>query len=1008
MMCNISPKRQPAAVSNEGRVAAHGLLRRLCKHPKQKRSLGQAFADGGASIDEKAVYLPKKIRRGMTTKLKMMAPILGVFLCFLLPTAAIAQIGATLHGVVADPSGAVVPGAAITLAQGDRVLQHTKSGADGRYAFNPVAPGAYTVTVTAKGFAPLSIPDVQLSSGATKELKLELSIAVEQEEVTVTDESRSVGLSPDQNSSAVVIKGGDLDALSDDPDELQNELQALAGPAAGPNGGQIFIDGFEGGQIPPKSSILEIRVNQNPFSAEFDRIGYGRVEIITKPGSQKFNGMVSGFETTSNLNSKNPLVAEEPFYAFYSGYGNVSGPVGKKAAYFFNFFGMNRDTQTIVNALDPENPSANITEAFPNPSSILQISPRFDFQLGSMNNITIRDSFFRSVASGSGVGTLNLPSQASDSNDKENTLQIGDTMVINPHLVNETHFQWRRIRNEQMAVNPTTPAVSVQGAFTQGGASSGVVQDHQDNFELQNYSTETVGSHVLRFGTRLRATRDANSSTSGANGTYTFSSLGGFEAETPSLYSQTVISNPVARAILFDGAMFVQDDWKARRDLVLSMGLRFEGQNWINDHADWGPRVAFAWSPGYQGKGAAKTVVRGGYGWFYNRFSVPSSFSSSAGTPYVIQTIHDNQINQKSYVVDDPPFYDPNAAQPASVLESAASSVPSYHTIDSHFHAALDMQGGVGVDRQILKALTGNVTYLYTQGVHQYLSNNVTAPEFDPATYSVIGSAPAIYNYQFQSGGFYRQQQLILTANAHFKHASFTSNYTLNYAKSDTQGATSFPTVAQDPGFDYGRANFGIRNRFFLLLTYKAPYGIIFAPLLAAQSGTPYNLTIGSDLTGNNQFNARPTYGMCGAADVVSTPFGCLDTNPVGKSETIIPYNLGTGPANVVFHMRASKTIGVGPHVKSEEGDGFQNTSVSGRGLSGNGGGVKLDEKTPRKFNITFVAVALNCLNIVNWGPPNGVMESPLFGQTQSLASGPYSGPTPGNRTILFSTNFSF
>ena len=943
----------------------------------------------------------------MITNLRALALSIALLFCFLSPAQASAQQGAALRGVVVDPTGAVIPGAVISLSTGDRV-QYTKSAPDGHYAFNSLAAGTYSVSVSAKGFAPLTIPDVELAAGEAKDLKLSLAIAVEQEQVTVNDESQNVGLSPDQNSSALVIKGGDLDALSDDPDELQSELQALAGPAAGPNGGQIFIDGFEGGQIPPKSSILEIRVNQNPFSAEFDRIGYGRIEIITKPGSQKFNGSVAGFESTSPLNTNNPLVAQKPFYDFFATFGNVSGPIGKKAAYFLNVFGLDRQTQTIIDALNPANPSTNFTQAFPNPSSILQISPRIDFQFGSKHNITIRDSFFRSAASGGGVGTLNLPTQATSSNDKENSLQIGDTVVINPSLVNETHFQWRRIRNNQSAAN-FTPAVTVQGAFTEGGASSGVVQDHQDDFELQNYSTETVGSHVLRFGTRLRAERDANYSTSGANGTYTFSSLPSFQAGTPSLYSQTVVSNPLARVLLFDGALFLQDDWKARRDLVMSLGLRFEAQNRISDHADWGPRLAFAWSPRYQGKGAAKTVVRGGYGWFYNRFTVPNSSQSASATPYIVQTIHDNRINQKSYVVDNPTFFNPNAPQPQSVLAAAGTTVPSYHTIDPHFHAALDMQGGIGVDRQITKALTGNITYLYTQGVHQYLTDNVTAPDFNPATYTVNGTVPAAYNYQFQSGGFYRQQQLIVTAKAHFKHVSFDSNYTLNYANSDTQGATTVPTVETNPGFDFGRASFGIRNRMFFLLTYTAPGGIIFAPLLSAQSGTPYNFTVGSDLTQNNQFNARPAYGVCGDAGVVSTPFGCLDTNPVGKGEQIVPYNLGTGPANVVFHMRASKTIGVGPRIKPQ-GDAGQNvnTSVSGRGLSGNGGGVTLDEKLPRKFNITFVAVALNCLNIVNYGPPNGVMESPLFGKTQSLASGPYSGPTPGNRTVLFFTSFSF
>ena len=332
----------------------------------------------------------------MRTRLWAQAAILAVFLCLFTSRFAIAQDGATLHGVVVDPSGAVIPGAAITLARGSRIL-HAKSGADGRYAFSSLAAGTYTVSATAKGFSPLSLPDIELSAGVAKELKLSLSIAVEQEQVTVSDESQNVGLSSDQNSSAMVIKGGDLDALSDDPDELQNELQALAGPAAGPNGGQIFIDGFEGGQIPPKSSILEIRVNQNPFSAEFDRIGYGRVEIITKPGSQKLHGMVSGFESTSNLNTNNPLVAEKPFYDFYSGFGNVSGPVGKKAAYFLNIFGMNRQTQAIIDALNPADPATNITETYPNPSSILQISPdsTFSSTASTTSRFVIRSSGLR-------------------------------------------------------------------------------------------------------------------------------------------------------------------------------------------------------------------------------------------------------------------------------------------------------------------------------------------------------------------------------------------------------------------------------------------------------------------------------------------------------------------------------------------------------------------------------------------------------------------------------------
>ena len=205
------------------------------------------------------------------------------FAALSLPAFAAGQTS-TLHGQVQDPSGAVISGAAVSLSQAGQTLHRPVKAPTAAISFQSVPPGSYTITATAKGFASFTPPDVVVTAGETKELNLPLAIAVEQQEVLVTGENQGVGISSDQNAGAMVIKGNDLDALSDDPNELQNELQALAGPAAGPNGGQIYIDGFEGGQIPPKSSILEIRVNQNPFSAEYDRIGYGRVEIITKPG----------------------------------------------------------------------------------------------------------------------------------------------------------------------------------------------------------------------------------------------------------------------------------------------------------------------------------------------------------------------------------------------------------------------------------------------------------------------------------------------------------------------------------------------------------------------------------------------------------------------------------------------------------------------------------------------------------------------------------------------------
>jgi hypothetical protein len=286
-----------------------------------------------------------------------------------------------------------------------------------------------------------------------------------------------------------------------------------------------------------------------------------------------------------------------------------------------------------------------------------------------------------------------------------------------------------------------------------------------------------------------------------------------------------------------------------------------------------------------------------------------------------------------------------------------------------------------------------------------------SAPVFNPASDAVESPLPSVYRYQFQSEGIYEQHEMIVNASARFHGLSVRGVYALNRTRSDTQGVTYVPSDARNIGLDYGRPTFGLTNDVFLLATYAAPHGFVIAPLLAAQSGVPYNFVIGSDLTENNQFNARPTYGPCGAAGVVSTRYGCLDTDPAGKGETIVPYGLGTGPANVVMHIRVSKVIGIGPKIKGESGVNFggqQNGDVNGRGLSGGQAVPKIDAAVRRKYSLTLIGAGLNLFNIVNLGPPNGTLESPLFGKSQSLGSGTYGSITPGNRTVFVQAVFAF
>jgi hypothetical protein len=985
-----------------------------------------------------------------------------------------AQTTSNLHGQITDPSGAIVPGASVSLKSSGNSFT-AKSDSGGNYTFNGVTPGSYTLSTTVPGFTPFSESGITIPPGQAKLLNVTLSIATQDQQITVTAEGNQVSTDPGNNADQVVIKGKDLDALSDDPDELQDELQALAGPAAGPAGGQIYIDGFTGGQLPPKSSIREIRVNQNPFSAEFDRLGYGRIEILTKPGTDKTHGQVEASGNDSSFNAQNPILnqntpageppIQEPSYYSTRYQGGIGGALSTKASYNLGFFVRQNQGVNIVDTLvpDPANNYLNTNGIFSNaaytsPSSRYDLSPRFDFALGQNNTLTVNYEYYRSAQSNAGVGENSLISQAYRSRNEENTFTLSDTQVLGKDLVNDTRFRYRRIRSQQEAANDT-PSVSIQGGLTTGGNSSQTSQDHQNQYEFQDYATLSHGNQAIHFGTRLRAYNDTNLSLSGTNGSYTFTSLGAYsitlrdEAEGKTQaqiiadggganqYSVTNVNKATASATLFDAALYLQDDWKVSDKFNLGLGLRYEAQNFIHDKADFGPRVSLAYAVA-RGKRKPTTVIRAGYGWFFQRFTVPGSFSSNAGTPYVINAIHNNDPftgtpNQESFIANAPAFLlanptDPNSPalkQPNSSLTTSGVA-PSYSSIDPHFHAAIDMQGAVGIDHQFGKNTTSNVTYLYAQGVHQYLTNNVTAPILDLATYTTTTN-PAVpsprNNEQYQSAGIYRQSQIIVSANSRYKRFSIFGNYSFNTAKGDTDGVTSAPSDPYNIGLDYGRTPYDNHNRGFLFGNYTAPYAISVSPFLAFNSGAPFNITTGENTSGNNQFNFRPTYSPdCAAtatAGVAATPYGCLDLGTIAGHK-LVPFDAGNGPNNVSLNLRLAKVIGIGPKLaKGSQGPGGGGPrggpgGLNGRGLSGNSGGPgRIDQSVPRKYNINISAFASNILNHENLGTPSGVLLnrqsgtptlSSLFTRSQSLAGGFFGASSAGNRTINLQVSFNF
>ena len=260
-------------------------------------------------------------------------------------------------------------------------------------------------------------------------------------------------MAPEDNASAVVIKGDDLQALSDDPDELQTELEALAGPSAGPSGGEIYIDGFTGGQLPPKDAILEVRVNQNPFSAEYDKLGYGRIEITTKPGFSQFHGNLFADGNDSDFNARSPFALAEPGYHTEFFNGSLGGPINKKASFFLDGFRRDIQNSEVVSAvvLSPNFAEQPLNQVVINPLTRTNIAPRLDYQLGANNVLSVRYQYWRDIEDNDGIQQFSLPTQAYDQREIEHAVQVTDTQVISARTVNQARFQFLREESTQSA-----------------------------------------------------------------------------------------------------------------------------------------------------------------------------------------------------------------------------------------------------------------------------------------------------------------------------------------------------------------------------------------------------------------------------------------------------------------------------------------------------------------------------------------------------------------------------
>jgi hypothetical protein len=849
--------------------------------------------------------------------------------CAAMPIVAFAQGNASLRITVRDETEAALVHAVVTLTDAAGVPRQVLVDESGIATFTGLVQGTYQVAVDAEGFQSFAGP-VTLRRGINTAIAT-LTVAI-REQIEVREVSADVRR---DNGFSTTLNKEDIDALSDDPDEMAEQLRQMAGPGA-----QIFIDGFRGGRLPPKDQIQQIRINSNSFSAEYHEAGMVRIEVITKPGMGNWRGTMNfGFRDES-LNATNKFATEQLPEQQKRFMVNAQGPLMKgRNGLSIAVDGIRSfDAQTIV----ATTPTGEVQDQVRRPVEGVNATVRFEQLLGATSQLRAEYTRRENRRSNLGVGDFELRERAYGIKTETDSLRVRNTRTIGKSVFSELRFEATESRSIVNSLSNRT-AVRVLDQFTSGGqGQTGLREGRQINL-AQNFDF-SVRKHMFRTGVLVDAGWwDSNQQTN-ANGIFTFSSMEDYEAGRASNYTRRV-GDPNVSYSQVEAGWFFQDDFRASKNLNLSVGLRQEVQTNMDDSLNFAPRAGFTYA-------LRKGNIRGGYGIFYDWLE--SSFYEQ-----VVRVDGTHQVDQ---VIINPSYPDPGdggTPLPASRIQLGPQM--SQPTIQ---------QASIGYERPVGGWGNFRTDYMWLRGHDSLRAVNVNAPVDGVRPDATAGNITQVESTGSRAVDRFNVAMMLryprvrgLMGNVLYQYAN---------ARNFADSPQALPSDSTNPDADWGPSATDIRHRVFFMFNTPLPLGLRGSMQAQYSSAPPYNITTGLDDNGDTVFNDRPAGVDRNAAR------GASQWNVNLRLNRSI--NLG-GVLGIDGPMMLGGGAPPPPPPNNQQGPG------GGAGAGGDGPVrmMTMDGNATR-YRLDLYVQAFNLLNRANYNAFIGNVMSPYFGQPTSAA----------------------